>query len=194
MTILQTWWRISFDIELHETTHNRWKVIERSGLRLSLPWLLRNYECDARTCNQLRNLWQFSHSKHMEGQTVILHAPFVTDAFTSRIQHVWPYCTHRQHWILHNVLSLSKHDDGETSNKYQSSCPDYSPPFWVMGLWEGSVWVLRSSRDCDNTPLQALTPRNANVEVTSFQQLYTQFYLVWIQIIWIKQTYILKHT
>lgn len=48
-------------------------------------------------------------------------------------------CTHN---IAHNVLRLSKHDDGESSNKYQSSCQDYKLPFWVIGLWEGSDWVL----------------------------------------------------
>ena len=122
--------------------HNRWKVIECSGQTRSLPWLLCNYELDVRTCNQLRNPWQFLHSEHMGRQPLILHVPFVTDAFTSRLQHVWPYCTHTQHWILHNLLRLSKHDDGETSNKYQSSCRDYKLPFWVIGLWEDSVWVL----------------------------------------------------
>lgn len=122
--------------------HNRWKVIECSGQKPSLPWLLCNYELDVRTCNQLRNPWQFLHSEHMGRQPVILHVPFVTDASTSRLQHVWPYCTHTQHWILHNLLGLSKHDDGETSNKYQSSCPDYELLCWVIGLWEGSVWVV----------------------------------------------------
>lgn len=79
----------------------------------------------------------------MGRQPVILHVPFVTDVSTSHLQHVWPYCTRTQHWIVHNVLRLSKHDDGETSNKYQSSCRDYMLSFWVIGLWEGSVWVLR---------------------------------------------------
>ncbi len=123
--------------------HNRWKVIECSGQKPSLPRFSCNYELDVRMCNQLRNPWQFLHSEHMGRQPVILHMPFVTDASTSRLQHVWPYCAHTQHWIVHNVLRLSKHDDGETSNKYQSSCRDYELPFWVIGLWEGSFWVLR---------------------------------------------------
>lgn len=59
--------------------------------------------------------------------------PFVTDASTSRLQHVWPYCTHTQHWIVHNVLRLSKHDDGETSNKYQSSCQ--REPASILSDW-----------------------------------------------------------
>lgn len=118
-------------------------MTECSVRKASLPWLLCNYELDVRTCNQLRNPWQFLHSEHMWRQPVILHVPFVTDASTSRLQHVWPYCTRTQHRIVHNVSRLSKHDDGETGNKYQSSCRDYEFPFWVIGLWEGSVWVLR---------------------------------------------------
>ena len=143
-----SWWYLRLDkaspstLSFEYMLHNRWKVIERSGQKPSLLWLLRNYERDVRTCNQLRNPWQFLHSEHMARQPVILHVPFVTDASTSRLQHVWPYCAHTQHWIVHNALRLSKHDDGETSNKYQSSCRDYQLPFWVIGLWEGSVWVL----------------------------------------------------
>ena len=128
---------LSFDYMLH----NKWKVIKCSGQDPSLPWLLCNYKRNVRMCNQLRNLWQFLHSDHMERQPVIFQVPFVTDASTSRLQHVWPYCTHTQHLILHNILGLSKNDDGETSNTYQSSCWDYGLPFWVIGLWEGSVWV-----------------------------------------------------
>lgn len=142
--------------------HNRWKVIECSGQKPSLPWLLCNYGQDVRTCNQLRNPWQFLHSEHMGRQAVILHVPFVTDASTRRLQHVWPYCTHTQHWILHNLSRLSKHDDGETSNKYQSFCRDDELPFWVIGLWEGSVWALWISTVWLH--LQALTPQ---IEVTS---------------------------
>ena len=82
---------------------DRWKVIERSGQKLSSPWLLCNYGLDVRTRNQLGNPWQFLHSEHMGRQPVILHVPFVTDASTSRLQHVWPYCTRAQHRIVHNV-------------------------------------------------------------------------------------------
>lgn len=94
-------------------------------------------------CNQLRNPWQFLYSEHTGRQPVILHVPFVTDASTSPLQHVWPYCTRTQHWIVHKVLGLSKHDDGEISNKYQSSCQDDMLSLWVIGLWGRSVWELR---------------------------------------------------
>lgn len=125
-----TWWYLRLDqvslsmLSFEYMLHNRWKVIECSGQKPSLPWLSCNYELDVRTCNQLRNPWQFLHSEHMGRQPVILHMPFVTDACTSHLQHVWPYCTHTQHRIVHNVLGLSKHDDGKNSNKYQSSCRD----------------------------------------------------------------------
>lgn len=146
-----------FPYRVLSTLHNKWKVIERSGQKTQLA-LNCNYECDARTRNQLRNPWQFLHSEHMGRQPVIPHTPFVTDASTSRLQHVWPYCP-RAHNVgtLRNVLRLSKRDDGEASNKYQSSCPDCSPPIWVIKLWEGSVWVPRVlNMNC--ITLQAFTP------------------------------------
>lgn len=128
--------------------HNRWDVIECYGYKPSLPWLLCNYQLDVRVCNQLRNPWRFLYSEHTGRQPVILHVPFVTDASTSRLQHVWPYCTRTQHWIVHNVLGLSKHDDGEISNKYQSSCQGSMLSLWVIRLWGRSVWEL--SLVCDS--------------------------------------------
>lgn len=109
--------------------------------------LVRNTACfesyaitklDVRTCNQLRNLWQFPHLEHAVGQPVILHVPFVTDASTSRLQHVWPRWVRTQHQILHNVLRLSKHDDGESSNKYQSFRRGDELVFWMIKLWRCS--------------------------------------------------------
>lgn len=102
-----------------------WKQIERSGQKHCSMWLMCNYMLDVRKHNQLGNPWQLLHWKRAGRQPVILHVPFVTDASTSCLQHVWPYCTHTQHWILHNISSLSKHNDGETSNKYQSFCWHY---------------------------------------------------------------------
>lgn len=141
------WWYLRLDkaslsvLSFEYMLHNRWKVIEWSGQKRGLPWVLCNYKLDVRTCNQFRNPWQFFHSEHTGRQPVILHDPFETDASTSRLQHVWPYCTHAQHHMQHNLLRLSKHDDGETSNKYQSSC--WSLHFRWLGFEKADhAWSL----------------------------------------------------
>lgn len=160
-----SWWYLRLDkaflsiLSFEYMLRNRWKVIECFGhtQKPSLPWLLCNYELDVRTGNQLRNPWQFPHSEHMGRQPVILHMPFVTDASTYHLQHVWPYCTHTQHWILHYVLRLSKHDDGEASNEYQSSCRDFELPLWAIGLWEGRVSTVTASAGFDPTNRSDLT-------------------------------------
>lgn len=118
-------WHPVLDIEIWYMFGDGWKQIERLGQEHCSTWLMCNYKLDVRTRNQLGNPWQLLHWKRAGRQPVILQVPFVTDASTSCLQHVWPYCTHTQHWILHNISSLSKHNDGETSNKYQSFCWHY---------------------------------------------------------------------
>lgn len=165
---------LSFEYKLH----NRWNVIEWSGQKHGLPRLLCNYQLDVRMCNQFRTPWQLFHSEHTGRRPLILHVPVGTDASTSRLQHVWPYCTHAQHRMQLNVLRLSKHDDGETSSKYQSSrwrlcfqwlgfekvghawCLDggYSFRFWPHSpaVKNEDWWLLR---DCfDTSVTEVYTP------------------------------------
>lgn len=76
----------------------------------------------------IRNTWEGSQSS------------FTCPLWLMHLQHVWPYCTRTQHWIVHNVLGLSKHHDGEISSKYQSSCQVPMLSLWAIGRWGRSVW------------------------------------------------------